>query len=113
MLSINPKIGFYDREKVDTENHKVFSACLLNSGIPGVSMKVEDEGAAPATQILILGCNRGFLLKYEKQPGEKEWVKTGESRLEQSVTDILQIQPMNVLACQDEATYDVVDVASM
>ncbi len=48
MISANPKIGFYDRERIDTENHKVFSACLLNSGIPGVSMKVEDEAAQAA-----------------------------------------------------------------
>ena len=42
LLKIDPKTGFTDRQKIPTENYKVFAICLLNSGIPGVSLKPED-----------------------------------------------------------------------
>ena len=113
MMTVDSKLGFTDRVPVQTENLKVFCACLLNSGMPGVSMP-QDEAAPPSTtQTLLLGCNRGYLVKYEKADGETEWTKTGECRLGQNVTDVLQIQPNAVLAVQDEGTFDVVDVASM
>ena len=82
MMKIEPKTGFGVREKIETENHKVFAACLLNSGIPGVSMTLEAGAEQPTSQTLILGCNRGFLLKYEKGINETAWTKTGECRLE-------------------------------
>ena len=113
LMTIDPKKGFSARERIETENHKVFSACLLNSGIPGVSMSLEAGEEAPTTQTLLLGCNRGYLLKYEKAEGATTWEKTGELRLEQSITDVLQIQAMNVIAVQDEGTFDVIDVTSM
>ena len=49
LLQVNPTIGFFNKERVDTENHKVFSACLLNSNIPGMSMKPDENGAASDT----------------------------------------------------------------
>lgn len=113
MLKIEPTTGFGAREKLETENHKVFSACLLNSGIQGISMTLEPGAEQPTSQILILGCNRGFLLKYEKGMDEAAWTKTGECRLEQSIVDVLQIHPMTVLAVEEEGTFDVVDVTSM
>lgn len=113
MLQVSPANGFSDRLPIDTENHKVFSACLLNSNIPGVSMKLEEGVDAPPKEILLLGCNRGFLLKFEKGLGEPNWTKTGECRLEQSITDIIQLQPMTVLAVLDEGIFDVIEVTSM
>ena len=53
---------------------------------------------APTTDILLLGCNRGFLFKFEKSAGEEVWRKTGECRLQLNVTDILQIHPLTVVA---------------
>lgn len=52
---------------------------------------VPDESVQDGPQILMLGCNRGTLLKFEKAQGQTEWVKTGECRLDQNVTDVLQI----------------------
>ena len=43
LMKIDPKTGFTDRQKIPTENYKVFAICLLNSGIPGVSLKPEDN----------------------------------------------------------------------
>ena len=67
----------------------------------------------PETQTLLLGCSRGFLLKYEKGPNDAAGQKTGEVRLDQSVVDVLQIHAKTVLAVQDEGTFDVIDVTSM
>ena len=33
---------FTDRQVIDTDRHKVLSACLLDSGVPGISIKVND-----------------------------------------------------------------------
>ena len=88
-MKIEPNTGFTIQEKLETENHKVFSACLLNSGIPGVSMTLDPAAEQPTTQTLILGCSRGYLLKYEKGANDQTWTKTGESRLEQSIVDVL------------------------
>ena len=41
VMKIEPSTGFGERKKIETENHKVFSACLLNSGVQGVSMTLE------------------------------------------------------------------------
>ena len=76
-------------------------------------MSLEEGKEAPETQTLLLGCNRGYLLKFEKGPGDETWRKTGECRLDLSITDVLQIQPTAVLAVQDEGCFDVVDVTSM
>ena len=45
-------------------------------------MTLEAGAEQPTSQTLILGCNRGFLLKYEKGINETAWTKTGECRLE-------------------------------
>ena len=66
-----------------------------------------------AKQTLILGCNRGFILKFEKEDPAAEWVKTGETRVEQVVSDLLQVAEDTVLAVQDEGCFDFIDVTSM
>ena len=55
------------------------------------------------------------MLKYERPVGgsSSDWTKTGECRVEQSVTDILQVHSLTVLAVEDEGTFDVIDVSSM
>lgn len=113
VMQIDAKTGFNVTEKIATENHKVFAACRLNSGVDGVSMTLRATEEQPDKDILILGCSRGYLLKFEKGAQDQVWTKTGECRLEQSVVDVLQIHSMTVLAVQDEGTFDVIDVASM
>lgn len=89
LMQIDAVRGFTNRVILPTENNKVFAACLLNSGIAGETMSLEDGVPAQTTQTLILGCSRGILLKFEKGSGESQWRKTGENRLEQNVTDLL------------------------
>ena len=38
LMKIDKQSGFNIFEKLPTENHKVFSACLLDSGVKGISM---------------------------------------------------------------------------
>jgi len=45
-------------------------------------MTLEAGVEVPTKEILLLGCNRGFLLKFEKAAGEVAWTKTEELRLE-------------------------------
>ena len=33
LVDIDPATGFTNKKRFETENHKVFSACLLNSGV--------------------------------------------------------------------------------
>ena len=43
-------------EKVQTEDHKVLSVCMLDSGIAGISMSLDAGAEQPEVQTLILGC---------------------------------------------------------
>ena len=65
--------GFTIQEKLETEDFKVFSVCMLNSGIPGISMPLDAGAQQPEKQTLILGCLRGFVLKFEKGPNDQTW----------------------------------------
>ena len=78
-------------------------------------MKLDGNSEVPVNDTLLLGCNRGYLLKYERPAANDSapWTKTGECRLEQSITEVLQIHPLTVLCVQDEGIFDVVDVTSM
>ena len=40
-IKIDAEQGFHSKMVLDTENHKVFAACLLNSGIQGQTMKLD------------------------------------------------------------------------
>lgn len=114
-IKINAKDGFYDRVTLDTENHTVLTAIMLNGGIQGQSMKLDGSYQPLVNDIILLGCNRSILLKYERLAGDETavWVKTGECTLNQNITDILQIHPLTVLCVQEEGCFDVVDVTSM
>ena len=86
-MKIDPKDGIQKAQLLATENHKIFSVLLLNTDDPTLNMTRSAEPSAKQT--LILGCNRGFILKFEKEDPAAEWVKTGETRVEQVVSDLL------------------------
>ena len=50
-------------QNLDTQGKKVYSACLLNADQPGISMP---KGAHKGYKKLILGCEDGFVMKFEK-----------------------------------------------
>lgn len=35
LMRIDPETGFYDKQRIDSQNLKVFATCLLNSGVQG------------------------------------------------------------------------------
>lgn len=81
-MRIDPETGFHDKETLDSQNLKVFAACLLNSGVQGQTLTIDEGAEAPTGETLLLGCARGYILKFEKAAGETEWTKTGESRVD-------------------------------
>ena len=57
--------GFERVASFESENTKVFAVCLLNSGVKGLSVEADQASAQQSmTQTLLLGCNRGKLIKY-------------------------------------------------
>ena len=81
-IEIDQTNGFRKIASLDTDNTKVYSACLLNSGMPGLSLNKESLVEVPDKETLILGCNRGFMFKFEREEGQSEWTKKQTLRLE-------------------------------
>ena len=68
----------------------------------------ECDEAAPA--VVILGCSNGHLYKYEKDKSKGgSWNKTGDVKLDHTVTDVLQTARDRILVVQDEGYFDFVD----
>ena len=111
-IELDAEKGFKKIGTVDTDNCKVYSVCLLNSGLQGVSIDPANLANVPTKQTMILGCNRGNIFKYEKEQDAEEWEKTGHYRLNQAITDVLQIKDHLVLAVQEEGIFDFVDVVN-
>ena len=64
--------------------------------------------------ILILGCDKGNVYKYEKGP-EKDaiWVKKKHIVCTNRAYDVLQVKETMILVCQDQGVFDLIDVTNM
>ena len=47
---------------LDTDGNEMYSACLLDSGQPGIACPID---AYNRIRFLILGCSNGFIVKFE------------------------------------------------
>lgn len=110
-MKIDTESGFTKTQLLATENHKIFSILLLNCADKELNISQRQDDQTIPT--LLLGCNRGFIFKFEKRAGELEWSKTAECRVDQSVSSLLQVAQDTVLAVQEEGNFDFIDVTSM
>ena len=62
---------------LDTEGNEVYSACLLFGSQHGISMPKQPNEESEV-QTLILGCNNGFVYKFEKADENAPWTKSGQ-----------------------------------
>ena len=76
-------------QRLQTGGHEVHAACLVDGGQYGVSM-VPHAGAAGDAQTLILGCNDGHVLKFEKSAEGAKWTQTGHMKVGLRAYDVLQ-----------------------
>ena len=51
-------------QNLDTQGKRVYAACLLHADQPGISMP---RGARNGYKKLILGCEDGFVMKFERK----------------------------------------------
>ena len=71
---------------LNTEGNEVYSSCLLFGNQHGISLPPNEEFEV---QTLVLGCNNGFVYKFEKADENAEWTKTGQVQVSSRVEDVL------------------------
>merc|ERR1712038_1115853 len=68
----------------------------------------EEEIKEEKKLTVILGCNNGFIFKFERAIDGKQWTMTGESKLEKTVSDVIQTDRERVIAVQDDGYFDYI-----
>ena len=98
-VKILPKEGMQCVQDIDTEGHTVYAACLLGGSQKGISLAKSQSQIKYNIQTLILGCDGGHVVKYEKQFNVDQWKWAGKLKLTFKVWDVLQSSLSQVLVC--------------
>jgi hypothetical protein len=71
VVKIIPGKGFEVTQTLNTDGNEVFAACLIDGSQHGISMKPMFDDESKTTDILILGCDKGMVFKFERPKGDE------------------------------------------
>ena len=102
LIEIHPGKEISSVQNLFTDKEEVQAACLIDGGNHGISMTPMFVDEDKEKDVLLLGCDKGFLFKFERPVGDKraKWQRAGDPlQCKHRIQDILQTKENTVLVC--------------
>jgi len=110
VVKVVPGKGFQVLQNLNTGGNECFAACWIDGSQHGISMTPAFEDETKTKDILILGCDKGVLYKFEKDKGVDSalWEFKQQETFSTRVKDVLQTKEHMILVVQEDSIFDFV-----